>query len=340
MSLPDQAPSGAASRPGAARVLQVVASALVLLLCFFFLRRMNLSLVLDVLRQVEPRLVLAVMLLNVPALIGARALRWQALLRPLAHPGHAPRPFELFGLMLSAYAANSLLPARPGEALRVLQLHRRHHYPIGALVGVQLIEKVFEALAMGLLALPVALLAPVPWPLRGPLLLFAGLGVVGAWLSSWMAGQRDRFCSEVAAQPRSPWRRALALGCRALYQIADAAWHARAPQTWVTALLWSLVIVLLDVAMIALCLRAVAVQLPLLCWILLLLAINLSILVPVTPGQVGVLEAGAVLTLSLLGVGHHEALAFALLYHASHVLPVIALGFMGLFEKTPERTGA
>lgn len=95
---------------------------------------------------------------------------------------------------------------------------------------------------------------------------------------------------------------------------------------------------LIDIAMIGLCLRAVSVQLPLLCWVLLLQAINLSILVPVTPGQIGMLEAGAVLTLSLLGVGHHEALAFALLYHASHVLPVIALGFLGLYEKTPERT--
>jgi uncharacterized membrane protein YbhN (UPF0104 family) len=58
--------------------------------------------------------------------------------------------------------------------------------------------------------------------------------------------------------------------------------------------------------------------------------VNVAIAIPSTPGQVGVFEAGAVIVLGTLGVGRSEALAFALLYHAVHVLPVTALGLLGL----------
>jgi hypothetical protein len=45
---------------------------------------------------------------------------------------------------------------------------------------------------------------------------------------------------------------------------------------------------------------------------------------------VGVLEAGGVLALSIAGVAPAPALAFALLYHAVHLVPITALGLLGM----------
>jgi uncharacterized membrane protein YbhN (UPF0104 family) len=51
---------------------------------------------------------------------------------------------------------------------------------------------------------------------------------------------------------------------------------------------------------------------------------------PAAPGQLGVLEAGAVLVLRVLGAGDERALAIALAYHATHVLPTLLAGIFAL----------
>jgi uncharacterized membrane protein YbhN (UPF0104 family) len=58
--------------------------------------------------------------------------------------------------------------------------------------------------------------------------------------------------------------------------------------------------------------------------------VNVAIAVPAAPGQLGVLEAGAVLVLRVLGAGDERALAIALAYHATHVLPTLLAGIFAL----------
>jgi uncharacterized membrane protein YbhN (UPF0104 family) len=82
--------------------------------------------------------------------------------------------------------------------------------------------------------------------------------------------------------------------------------------------------------MIGLSLAAVGIRVPVGAWFLVLLTVNLAVAVPSTPGQVGVHEAAAILALGALRVGVSEALVFALLYHAAHVLPLAGLGLLGL----------
>jgi uncharacterized membrane protein YbhN (UPF0104 family) len=85
--------------------------------------------------------------------------------------------------------------------------------------------------------------------------------------------------------------------------------------------------------MIGLCLSAVGIQLGPAAWCFVLLALNLAIAVPSTPAQVGVLEAGVVVALLAFGVPQTAALAFALLYHAAHVLPTLAIGLPFLWRE-------
>jgi len=120
-----------------------------------------------------------------------------------------------------------------------------------------------------------------------------------------------------------------ALG-RFLRQLRVSLRLLHAPGIWLRSLAWSCVSDVVDIAMIGLCLVAVGIHAPVGAWCLVLLAVNLAVVVPSTPGQFGVLEAAAVLVLGALGAGVNEALAFALLYHAAHALPVAALGLLSL----------
>jgi uncharacterized protein (TIRG00374 family) len=95
---------------------------------------------------------------------------------------------------------------------------------------------------------------------------------------------------------------------------------------------------------LGLCLHAVGLVIPVPTWFLVFLAINLLIAAPSTPGQVGVLEAGAVLILRALGQSENAALAFGALYHLVHLLPETLLGVFAMRRvgrrPAAERAGA
>ena len=76
--------------------------------------------------------------------------------------------------------------------------------------------------------------------------------------------------------------------------------------------------------------RALGIDAPPSVWALVLLGINFAILLPSTPGQIGVLEAGAVLALSSAGIPAAPAAAFAVVYHAVHLVPSTALGLVAI----------
>lgn len=239
-------------------------------------------------------------LVNLVANTGARVRRWQALLEPIPH--RQPASFlDLARLLCAGGVVNNLLPARAGEALRVVELHRRRGYPAGALIAAQLAEKGIEAISLGLACGAFALLPGAHRPL---LALVGGLAAAAA--------------AVLAVLPRQ------APGAAGRFLEALRAVHAE--RSWVRALLWSTLSDVIDLLLVGLCLRALAIDVSPPVWALILVSINLAILLPSTPAQVGVLEAGAVVALTASGIAAEPALAFALVYHAIHLVPSTALG--------------
>jgi uncharacterized membrane protein YbhN (UPF0104 family) len=57
-----------------------------------------------------------------------------------------------------------------------------------------------------------------------------------------------------------------------------------------------------------------------------LLLVNVAIAIPAAPGQVGSHELGSTVALELLGVPSAEAVAFALVFHATQLAPVLIFG--------------
>ncbi len=59
----------------------------------------------------------------------------------------------------------------------------------------------------------------------------------------------------------------------------------------------------------------------------LLVVVSISILIPSSPGFVGVYHAGAVFALQQYGIGREAALSFALVLHAAQYIPITVMGF-------------
>jgi uncharacterized protein (TIRG00374 family) len=289
----------------------------------------------------QASLVVLAALLNLSLNSAVRIARRAELLRPLPHPGPGIGFGELAGLFFTNFAANSLIPARAGDALFVGQLHRRHGYPLGALIGAQLVEKVVEATSLWVLAWPVAYFLVLPPGLARPLHAFLGVGLVCLPLLALVPSLGGR--TDVAAVSPEGQRGEVAKATlrghlkRQLDRLREALHLLNRPRVWSRAVLWSCASDLIDSVMIGLCLAAVGIRVAPGVWFVVLLAVNCAMLVPVTPGQVGVLEAGAVLALRLINVGPSEALVFALLYHATHLVPMSLAGVLSLVHPAPPR---
>jgi uncharacterized protein (TIRG00374 family) len=161
----------------------------------------------------------------------------------------------------------------------------------------------------------------LPRALHGSLLAFAGITAAGV-LGVLVLAARHR--------PDEPLPESAGAIRSFLHRLTEGMYLLRAPRVWLSSLGCSFVNDLANAATVGLVLAALGVQLPMASWFVVVLVARLAGLLPSTPGQFGVVEAGIVLALSALGVNRNEALAAALLYHLAHFVPITVVGLWEL----------
>ncbi len=248
----------------------------------------------------------------VPAVAIAFWMLWCAAfgLRIMLAPRHAVSTPRLFRYTIVAYAASVVTPLRAGELVRLWLLKRRDAVPVAEAAAAVVAQKFIDGVTMIVLVAPTPLLVPgLPAWVGRAILIGAGIAVVGfvalslaydrvagrveaTWLVRFVAGMHV---------VKSPRRLALVIGAHL------AAWIA-------------------DLAMVALVLYAVGIDLPIASGLLILFTLNLTIMVP-TPANLGSLQVGVFAATRLLGVDDARALAFAIVYHACLVVPILVAGF-------------
>jgi hypothetical protein len=243
----------------------------------------------------------------------AKAGYWRSILWPLAR---VPLP-TMLRYTLASTGASVVLPARGGEALRVWWLHKRHAIPLAAVGAALALEKMSDVVTLTLVVAPLPWLLPSePWlgPVRvvTPLVLVAALAVV---LLARGGRRRLRWLADL--------------------RMFDDLKHAAAAFGCVVTS-W-----LLDIGVICLAMRAVAIPVHLDEPLLVLLAVNLAIAIPAAPGNIGTLELAATFALTTRGVPQERAAAFSLLYHGVQLVPLVVIsGFTAAFMGREEASAA
>jgi uncharacterized protein (TIRG00374 family) len=297
-----------------ALALAVVAGLLVLAV-----REIDFRQVVAALVRSDWRLIVAAGGLAVTVCMWACSVRFWLLTEPL--PSKTPIGFfQLMSVYYASNAAHHLLPAPAAEVLRTVQLKRRHGYSIGALIAAQLVERVIDALALSIEVALVALFGSLPSIMHSSLLVFAGVTGVGVLVVIIVASRHD------------PAKDGDDLGRVAgfVHRLSEGVYLLRKPRIWLMSLGCSFVNDLANAATVGLVLAACGVHLPLATWFVVVLVARLAGLLPSTPGQFGVVEAGVVLALMAFGVNRNEALAVALLYHLAHFVPITLVGLWEL----------
>jgi uncharacterized protein (TIRG00374 family) len=279
-------------------------------------------------------LVLAVLLVVVT--IVTRAVRWGILFHPRRDLGFN----NLLGALNIGYAINNMVPARLGEVVRAYAIRETERVSVAHAISTILVERTLDTIvviAMLMLTLPfIDAPAWARWPA-----FFLGLGFLGfAALLAALSAAREGAMRFVSWAVRFlPERfRAPAL------QAADAAIEGfgtlRNPWVLTQALAWSIISWVASALFMYVTLRAFGLDVSFTAGVFLTSATSLGMIVPASPGYIGVFHAIAIESLTnVFDANRNDAASFALVTHAMmYLVPmVMAAIFLWRERKTWRR---
>ena len=270
-----------------------------------------------------------------PLAVLLRALRWRSLV-----PAGDRAPLRAYaGAYLVGVLANTILLGRFGDLVKA-KFICRPGVDYGRSLSVVVIDRLLEGSALLLAFAAVLLNAPLPaWASR--LAWVAGLASLGALVAlrslfAYRAGflrMAERGLARLPASIRG-WllgvlERLLA-GCVALSSYRRV----------MVALLYAFAVWGVEIATVAILLRALSVPAPwLLAAIVLVVVLNFGMLVPTSPGSVGIYQLLCVFALSLWGVDRQLALALGIVMQTVLFVPLYLAGLVWLVVATRSKSG-
>ena len=252
-----------------------------------------------------------------------RALRWWTLFEA----GRRPPLREVTRAMFIGLFFNNVLPARAGEAARVISLHARTNTSRAETIGTAVAERVFDVL--GLL---VILFASYPWlPEISWLRAAAIFGVVVVLAVTVLVFALVRYEARAIHWMLSPLRRIRREGFAS--RVETAAISAtrglvgmRDPDVALRGLGLTIASWIVLGASYWILMQGFSLELPFVAGLLVLVTINIGLVLPATPGSLGVFEAATVVATNAFGVPQAEGLSYALVLHMLNLIPFLVVG--------------
>ena len=266
----------------------------------------------------------------------ARAYRWRAVLAPHSKP----KIRRLFNLLNAGYFVSNVAPLRLGDVLRAYLYAELEHLSVVRALSTVVVERILDTLIIVLLLLALLPAVSLPASLLRPALGVGLVAVLAILLLAALVSRRQQMWARLQTwSSRLPLVRRLGLVLRpaaaGLEGLAAGALDGVAALgSWHQAMAaggWSLAVWLSAAVQFYLVLHAVGLRLPVTAGLLVLCLTSLGMVVPSSPGYVGVFEYLAVLALSLFGVSREGALGYALVLHVLLYVSSSVLGLLGLW---------
>lgn len=283
------------------------------------LRTVNWSAVWQQLRTVSAPWLVVAAAFNFGILV-CWALLWRVFV-PVQTPVRFGRMFSINALTASIMNTTPLLV---GHASGAAMLVRRAGLAPSAAVGVLALDQLYEGLAKVSLFVLAALLLPLPdWMRRSVIGVAIAVGVLLALLLVSAHRHREGVVHEAGPHVPGKLRAFLAGFARDLEALRS--WRRAG-----LALVFAIAMKASEGAAIVAVQHAFGVVLPLRTAPLVLAAVILATMIPLSPGNLGPYEAATVLAYRWLGLPTAEALGIALVQHLMYLLPILGTGYAKL----------
>ncbi len=260
-----------------------------------------------------------------------RAWRWGVILKPAA--GRQLPMSILFPVLLLGFAANNVFPARAGEVWRMWGLARRTHVRKTIALSTLIVERVFDVFTLLFLLAVASLVYPLSGEAKGIGYIVTGLFAcvfIGLMLFLFF----EQWTLKIATRLMSPLPPSLRTRLLDIMGNFAQGLHAlKEPQALVSIMGSSLLAWGSQALSFALILLAFGLLLPAVelfgVSMLMLAMINLLIMLPAAPGNLGTFEAAgknALVIASVTTTGH--ATAIVLVIHVLQWLLVTGFGLI------------
>ena len=266
------------------------------------------------------------LLLNVASTL-FRALSWSMTIGQALPEKHHPRLVHVFSAFGVGLFANAVVPGRLGELARVAILRR--HLPdappgtTAALVGTVFAHRLFDLVPATILVVWVLLTAEVPhW------------AVVALWIAV-LAGATLFAVAWVSARRRH--RPVMEEGVGKVRQLARMARQGlsvlKAPAPLAAAIVFQCLGWLLQLLAVYAAMQAFGIDAGLPAAGLVLVLMNVATILPLWPGNVGLVQAAVALPLRNYGVPYATGFAYGLALQALEIACGVGLGLLALMRE-------
>ncbi len=256
----------------------------------------------DAFRAVEWKWLAAAIGLNLLSVV-ARAFAWATVIDEAVPPPH-PRFLHVFSAFSVGLLANATMPGRVGELARVAVLTR--HMPRlrglwATLVGTVFAHRAFDVIPAALLVVWVLSAAEIPhWAVTSLVILFS-IGGVLLVIAFVLARHHDQTHLDSAHAARRLWTM-VRLGLGVMHRPAAAA----------AAVVFQLIGWLCQLLAVWLTMKAFSIDLDLAAAGLVLVLMNMAAIIPLWPGNVGLLQVAIATPLVGYGIPYAQGFAFGL----------------------------
>jgi uncharacterized protein (TIRG00374 family) len=263
------------------------------------------------------------LLLNVASTL-FRALSWSLTIGQALPEKHHPRLIHVLSAFGVGLFANAVVPGRLGELARVATL-RRHlsDAPAGttvALVGTVFAHRLFDLVPASILVIWVLLAAEVPhWAVVG--LWLAVVGGATLFMVAWLSARRQH--RPVVREGVGKIRQLLGMARQGLSVL-------KAPAPLAGAILFQCIGWLLQLLAVYAAMQAFGIDAGLPAAGLVLVLMNVATILPLWPGNVGLVQAAVALPLRNYGVPYATGFAYGLVLQALEIACGVGLGLLAL----------
>ncbi len=256
-----------------------------------------------------------------------RAERWKYMLRPLAEVPYK----KLLSATCIGFMANNILPFRLGEFVRAYSLSSQEKSitKSASLATIFVERMVFDLLALLLILGVILLVAPIPVDSKfkfGALLSLA-VAVAGFLFAIVIVLKPEgsgrlltKYLFFLPLRIREKISQTVLKFSKGLLFLKD--WRYT---VWVSAhtmALW----LFMGISNVFI-FYAFDFHLPIYASYVLLVVVSISILIPSSPGFIGVYHGGVVWTLNYFSINQHDAVSCAIVLHAAQFIPITLMGF-------------
>ncbi len=301
----------------------VVVLLLLLALTVLWWRGPDWGAVWDSFRFVAWSWILLALALNVVSTL-FRALSWRMTIGQALPPEHQPGLVHVLSAFGVGLFANAVVPGRLGELARVATL-RRHlpDAPAGTsaiLVGTVFAHRLFDLVPATILVVWVLFTAEVPHWAVVALMIVAAVGLA-LFTIAWMSARRHH--RPVMSEGVGSVRHLLSMARQGLAVLKEPV--ALAGAILLQCLGWLLQLLAVYVAM-----QAFDIDAPLPAAGLVLVLMNIATIVPLWPGNVGLVQAAVAVPLRNYGVPYSTGFAYGLALQALEMVCGVGLGLIAL----------